>query len=77
MGIGMVYQHFTVVPGMTVAENLLLARGRLPAVVRWKRVRAELAAFLKTTPFKLTWTPRRKTCRPVKSSSSKFSSSCT
>ena len=53
LGIGMVYQHFTVVPGMTVAENLLLARGRLPAVVRWKRVRAELAAFLKTTPFKL------------------------
>jgi simple sugar transport system ATP-binding protein len=27
LGIGMVYQHFTVVPGMTVAENLLLARG--------------------------------------------------
>ena len=22
LGIGMVYQHFTVVPGMTVAENL-------------------------------------------------------
>src|SRR5205814_3226086 len=25
-GIGMVYQHFTLVPGMTVAENLLLDR---------------------------------------------------
>ena len=25
-GIGMVYQHFTLVPGMTVAENLMLAR---------------------------------------------------
>jgi general nucleoside transport system ATP-binding protein len=36
LGIGMVYQHFTVVPGMTVAENLLLARGRLPAVIPWK-----------------------------------------
>jgi simple sugar transport system ATP-binding protein len=53
LGIGMVYQHFTVVPGMTVAENLLLARGRLPAVIDWKRVRAELQAFLETTPFKL------------------------
>ncbi|MFM2059874.1 MAG: hypothetical protein RLY71_4259 [Pseudomonadota bacterium] len=53
LGIGMVYQHFTVVPGMTVAENLLLARGRLPAVVHWKAVRTELAAFLQTTPFKL------------------------
>jgi len=53
LGIGMVYQHFTVVPGMTVAENLLLARGKLPAVVNWKQVRAELKAFLASTPFKL------------------------
>ena len=53
LGIGMVYQHFTVVPGMTVAENLLLARGRLPAFINWKAVRAELKAFLQTTPFKL------------------------
>jgi general nucleoside transport system ATP-binding protein len=53
LGIGMVYQHFTVVPGMTVAENLLLARGHLPAVIHWRRARAELAAFLETTPFKL------------------------
>jgi simple sugar transport system ATP-binding protein len=53
LGIGMVYQHFTVVPGMTVAENLLLARGKLPAIIDWKAVRAELQAFLQTTPFKL------------------------
>ena len=26
LGIGMVYQHFTLVPGMTVAENLVLAQ---------------------------------------------------
>src|SRR5207244_4641363 len=52
-GIGMVYQHFTVVPGMTVAENLLLARGRLPALIDWRAARAELAAFLETTPFRL------------------------
>ena len=53
LGIGMVYQHFTVVPGMTVAENLLLARGRLPAIVPWKRVRAELQVFMATAPFRL------------------------
>jgi general nucleoside transport system ATP-binding protein len=53
LGIGMVYQHFTVVPGMTVAENLLLARGKLPMLIDWKAVRAELTAFLATTPFKL------------------------
>ncbi len=53
LGIGMVYQHFTVVPGMTVAENLLMARGKLPMVIDWPKVRAELSAFLETTPFKL------------------------
>ena len=53
LGIGMVYQHFTVVPGMTVAENLLLARGHLPLVVDWKAARAELTAFMQTTPFQL------------------------
>jgi simple sugar transport system ATP-binding protein len=53
LGIGMVYQHFTVVPGMTVAENLLIAKGALPAVVDWKRVRAELDAFMATAPFRL------------------------
>ncbi|MES2090485.1 MAG: ABC transporter ATP-binding protein [Pseudomonadota bacterium] len=53
LGIGMVYQHFTVVPGMTVAENLLLAQGALPAIIPWRQVRRELQTFLDTTPFKL------------------------
>jgi ABC-type uncharacterized transport system ATPase subunit len=53
LGIGMVYQHFTVVPGMTVAENLLLAKGELPAIIPWRKVREELEAFMATTPFKL------------------------
>jgi simple sugar transport system ATP-binding protein len=53
LGIGMVYQHFTVVPGMTVAENLLIARGALPAVIDWKKVRAELTTFMTSAPFAL------------------------
>ncbi|MBA4211599.1 MAG: ABC transporter ATP-binding protein [Polaromonas sp.] len=53
LGIGMVYQHFTVVPGMTVAENLLLARGALPALIDWKAARAELGAFMAGAPFSL------------------------
>ena len=53
LGIGMVYQHFTLAPGMTVAENLLLAGGAMPAVVNWRARRAELQAFLETTPFRL------------------------
>ena len=53
LGIGMVYQHFTLAPGMTVAENLLLAGGKTPALINWKHKRAELDAFLATTPFRL------------------------
>ena len=53
LGIGMVYQHFTLAPGMTVAENLLLAGGKTPAVIDWQRQRADLAEFLKSTPFQL------------------------
>ena len=36
-----------------MAENLLLARGRLPLVLDWRAARAELEAFLRTTPFRL------------------------
>lgn len=53
LGIGMVYQHFTLAPGMTVAENLLLAGGKTPAVIDWRAQRAKLQAFLATTPFQL------------------------
>lgn len=53
LGIGMVYQHFTLVPSMTVAENLVLARGAVPFLVPWRKRRAELAAFMKTMPFQL------------------------
>ncbi len=52
-GIGMVYQHFTLAPGMTVAENLLLAGGKTPALIDWKAKRAELENFLASTPFRL------------------------
>ncbi len=53
LGIGMVYQHFTVVPGMTVAENLLIAKGALPVIIDWKAVRADLQAFMASAPFQL------------------------
>ena len=51
LGIGMVYQHFTLVPNMTVAENLVLSRGKVPAVIDWKKEYADLRAFMRTTPF--------------------------
>ncbi|MEP6739513.1 MAG: ABC transporter ATP-binding protein [Caldimonas sp.] len=53
LGIGMVYQHFTLAPGMSVAENLLLAGGRTPALIDWKEERAALSEFLRSTPFTL------------------------
>ena len=53
LGIGMVYQHFTLAPGMSVAENLLLAADKVPLLIDWPTKRAELKAFLATTPFNL------------------------
>ncbi|MGE3652229.1 MAG: ATP-binding cassette domain-containing protein, partial [Reyranellaceae bacterium] len=53
LGIGMVYQHFTLVPGMTVLENFVLSRARLPAVIDWKAERTRLDAFLEKMPFKV------------------------
>ncbi len=50
-GLGMVYQHFTLVPNMTVLENFLLSRAHVPAVVDWAAARAELQAFLSGMPF--------------------------
>jgi len=53
LGIGMVYQHFTLVPSMTVAENLVMSRDDVPAVVRWRAERERLAAFMDTVPFRV------------------------
>ena len=52
-GIGMVYQHFTLVPAMTVAENLLLPRNGLPGVLRWKAEFAKLEEFMAGAPFRV------------------------
>ena len=53
LGLGMVYQHFTLVGAMTVAENLVLARDDVPAVVNWLREKRELEKFLARMPFKV------------------------
>ncbi|HLG79923.1 MAG TPA: ABC transporter ATP-binding protein [Bradyrhizobium sp.] len=53
LGLGMVYQHFTLVPAMTVAENLVLARDGVPAVVDWGKETKELEAFLARMPFRV------------------------
>ena len=50
-GLGMVYQHFTLVPSLTGAENLVISRARVPAVIDWRAERRALARFLDAMPF--------------------------
>jgi simple sugar transport system ATP-binding protein len=51
LGLGMVYQHFTLVPSMTVAENLVMARADVPRVIDWGSELKALERFLGTMPF--------------------------
>ncbi|SFM32939.1 ABC transporter ATP-binding protein [Methylobacterium pseudosasicola] len=52
-GLGMVYQHFTLVPSLTGAENLVISRADAPAILDWKAERAALSAFMAGMPFRL------------------------
>jgi simple sugar transport system ATP-binding protein len=52
-GLGMVYQHFTLVPSMTVAENFVLGRAHLPGVVRWREELDKLEQFFAAMPFRV------------------------
>jgi ABC-type uncharacterized transport system ATPase subunit len=52
-GLGMVFQHFTLLPSMTIAENLVLARPDLPLVIDWKSEEAGLKEFLRDAPFQV------------------------
>ncbi|WP_186097899.1 ABC transporter ATP-binding protein [Burkholderia gladioli] len=53
LDIGMVYQHFTLATGMSVEENLLLARAALPWRIDWRAERGRLERFLARMPFRL------------------------
>ncbi|MBE9191705.1 ABC transporter ATP-binding protein [Gloeocapsopsis crepidinum LEGE 06123] len=52
-GIGMVYQHFTSVPAMTVAENLVLSRYDDRNLINWKAEYEHLKAFMQSAPFQV------------------------
>ena len=52
-GIGMVYQHFTSIPAMTVAENLVLSRYDTQQIINWKKEKAHLHSFIETSPFQI------------------------
>jgi simple sugar transport system ATP-binding protein len=53
LGLGMVYQHFTLVSQMTVAENLILGRAHLPAVIDWRSEHRLLGEFMRGMAFRL------------------------
>ena len=52
-GIGMVYQHFTLVPSLTAAENLVISRADAPAIFNWSREKKQLSEFMDRMPFKV------------------------
>jgi len=53
LGLGMVYQHFTLVSQMTVAENLVLGRAQIPVAIDWKAEERALSEFMRAMPFRL------------------------
>ena len=53
LGVGMVYQHFTLVPSLTAAENLVASRADAPAIINWRKERRALEAFLDRMPFRV------------------------
>jgi ABC-type uncharacterized transport system ATPase subunit len=53
LGIGMVYQHFTLVPCLTAAENLVISRADAPSIIDWKAEKPRLEAFMDRMPFRV------------------------
>src|SRR5208282_6312202 len=53
LGVGMVYQHFTLVPALTAAENLVVSRADAPALIDWRKERKGLESFLDRMPFRV------------------------
>ena len=58
LGIGMVYQQFTLIPNMTVLENLVIAKATLPRIINWGDEEHHLTEFLEKMPFKVSLAAR-------------------
>jgi len=52
-GIGMVHQHYSLVPSLTVLENFLLAKGVHGGLIDWTRERQACCDCLKDLPFEI------------------------
>jgi len=53
LGIGMVYQHFTLVPCLTAAENLVISRADAPGIIDWSKEKKALESFMERMPFRV------------------------
>lgn len=53
LGLGMVYQHFTLIPNMTVAENIVLSRPNLPPLIDWSTEIQLLQKKMAGMPFQI------------------------
>ena len=65
LGIGMVYQHFTLVPSMTVAENLVMPRSNVPRSSAGAGARTP-RGVMETMPFRVPPTSRWAASRRAK-----------
>ena len=45
LGIGMVHQHFTLIPRMTVTQNIILGMNDIPVIVPLEKLEHEIAAL--------------------------------
>lgn len=57
-GIGMVYQQFTLIPNMTVIENLVISKAKLAPVINWSEEEHQLTQFMEKMPFKVSLSAR-------------------
>lgn len=53
LGLGLVYQHFTMVPNMTATENLVLGQTHAPRTINWTAERARIESFQQKMPFRV------------------------
>ncbi len=53
LGVGMVYQQFTLVPCLTAAENLVISSADAPAIIDWKAEKPRLEEFMDRMPFRV------------------------
>lgn len=58
LGIGMVYQQFTLIPNMTVLENLVISRAQLNPVIDWGEEERRLTEFMAKMPFRVSLAAR-------------------